>query len=250
MEKDLYKFNVWEDKEIIEEESKIDETSGEEVIFKKKIITKIPTEIILKKPTRRQVEEADLEYSVEMSKCIKKGILTKAMLAKKYSDTGGLMSENESQNLVDLYKQIYDLQNESLRLDAATNKSEEIKSRLDQINVELSTARKQIIDIESSYRALFDHTADSKAQNKVLLWYILNLTYIKKQNDVEEKPYFKGKEFEDKLVDFYSKEEAQDSQHIAISKKLSTLVAFWFFNQASTKEDFEELDRKIEAGEL
>lgn len=250
MEKDLYKFTVFEDKEVFVEETKVDEVSGEETIVKKKVIEKIPTEIVLKKPTRRQAEEADLEYSVEMSKCIKKGILTKAMLAKKYSDTGGLMSESESQKLVDLYKVIFDLQSENLRLDAAINKSDDIKNRQDEINKELSVARKEIVDIESAYRALFDHTADSKAQNKVLLWYILNLTYIKKQNDVEEKPYFKGKEFEDKLVDFYAKEEQQNEQHLAISRKLSTLVAFWFFNQASSKEEFEELDRKIEAGEL
>jgi hypothetical protein len=248
--KELYTFTIFEDKENTIEETKVDEQSGEEITVKRKVIEKSPIEITLRKPTRRQAEEADLEYSVEMSKCIKKGILTKAMLAKKYSDSGGLMSENESQKLVDLYKSIYDLQAENIRLDAATNKSDEIKARQEELTKELNNSRKEIVDIESAYRALFDHTADSKAQNKVLLWYILNLTYIKKSTDSESKPYFKGKEFEDKLVDFYEKEETASQQHQSISKKLSTLVAFWFFNQASSKEDFEELDRKIEAGEL
>lgn len=248
--KELYKFTVFEEKESTIEETKIEESSGQEVTFKRKITEKVPIEIILKKPTRRQIEEADLEYSVEISKCIKKGILTKAMLAKRYSDSGGLMSESESQKLVDLYKLIYDLQNENSRLDIVTVKSDEIKSRQEQISKELLSARKEIIDIESGYRALFDHTADSKAQNKVLLWYILNLTYIKKADDTESKAYFKGKEFEDKMSDFYEKEETQSEQHKLISKKLSTLLAFWFFNQASSKEEFEELDRKIESGEL
>jgi hypothetical protein len=246
---ELYKFSIFEDKEVSIEEVSKDKTTGEEITIKKKVIEKVPIEIILKKPTRRQIEEADLEYSVEMSKCIKKGILTKAMLAKKYSDTGGLMSETESQRLVDLYKNIYDLQSENSRLDASVNKSDEIKSRQEEILKQLNSARKEIIDIESGYRALFDHTADSKAQNRVLLWYILSLSYIKKQ-DMEVKPYFKGKEFEEKLEDFYLKEEESSQQHLAISKKLSTLVAFWFFNQASSEEEFKELDRKIEAGEL
>jgi len=48
-----------------------------------------PVRVILKEPNRRQIEEADMEYSIEMSQCVKRGILTKAMLAKKYSDTGG-----------------------------------------------------------------------------------------------------------------------------------------------------------------
>lgn len=248
--KELYSFTIFEDKEVTVEETRVDETTQEEIVVKKKVIEKSPIQIILKKPTRRQVEEADLEYSVEMSKCVKKGILTKAMLAKRYSDTGGMISENESNTLSELYKTIFDLQSENERLEASVNKSDEIVSRQKEILEELSSARKKIIDIESGYRALFDHTADSKAQNRVLLWYIINLTYIKKESDDKEKPFYKGKEFEDKLSDFYEKEENITPQYSAISKKLSTLVAFWFFNQASSKEDFEELDRKIEAGEL
>jgi hypothetical protein len=248
--KELYSFTIFEDKEVTVEETRVDETTQEEIVVKKKVIEKSPIQIILKKPTRRQVEEADLEYSVEMSKCVKKGILTKAMLAKRYSDTGGMISENESNTLSELYKTIFDLQSENERLEASVNKSDEIVSRQKEILEELSSARKKIIDIESGYRALFDHTADSKAQNRVLLWYIINLTYIKKELDDKEKPFYKGKEFEEKLSDFYEKEENITPQYSAISKKLSTLVAFWFFNQASSKEDFEELDRKIEAGEL
>ena len=243
--KELYKFTIFEDKEKIVEETTIEESSGSEITLKRKVNEKSPIEVILKKPTRRQIEEADLEYSVEISKCIKKGILTKAMLAKRYSDSGGLISESESQKLVDLYKSIYDLQNENIRLEIPTEKTDDIKTRQQQIEKELQSCRKDIIDIESGYRALFDHTADSKAQNRVLLWYILNLTYIKKAEDSEAKTYFKGKEFEDKMNDFYEKEEAQSEQHKAVSRKLSTLMAFWFFNQASSKEEFEELDRKI-----
>jgi hypothetical protein len=110
--------------------------------------------------------------------------------------------------------------------------------------------RKNIVEIESSYRALFDHTADSKAQNRIILWYIINLTYIKKETDESQKPYFKGKDFEDKLQSFYEREEESSDQYLQLSRKLSTLIAFWFFNQASSVEDFKELDRKIETGEL
>ena len=248
--KELYKFTIFEDKEVSVEEVTTDKKTGEEITIKKKVNQKTPIEVHLRKPTRRQIEEADLEYSVEMSRCIKKGILTKAMLAKKYSDTGGMMSETESTRLVELYKSIYDLQNESVRLESITNKTEEVKGKISELVGQVTATRKEIIEIESSYRSLFDHTADSKAQNRVLLWYILNLTYIKRELDSDAKPYFKGREFEDKLQDFYQKEEETSEQYNTISKKLSTLVAFWFFNQASSTEDFTELDRKIEAGEL
>lgn len=248
--KELYRFKIFEEKEVVKEESKVDEATGEETVIKKKVTDKIPVEVILKKPTRRQIEEADLEYSVEISKCIKKGILTKAMLAKKYSDIGGLMSESESQRLVDLYQKVFELQNENSRLDLISEKTEENNQRIKELNKELVDCRNSIVDIESSYRALFDHTADTKAQNKVLLWYIINLTNVKKESDLDAKPYFKGKDFEEKLADFYDKEEKAEEFHTSIVKKVSTFVAFWFFNQASTKEDFAGLEQKIETGEL
>jgi isocitrate dehydrogenase kinase/phosphatase len=246
----LYNFTIFEDKESFVEETSVNEENGEETIVKKKTIEKSPVQIFIKKPSRRQIEDADLEYSVEISKCIKRGILTKAMLAKKYSDTGGAMSEQESTKLVDLYKSIYDSQSQLDRLQAISQKTEEIESKITETLILLQTSRKEIVEIESSYRSLFDHTADSKAQNKVLVWYILNLAYIKKPLDPEPKPYFSGSDFEEKLQDFYEKEESADQQYFQISKKLSTLMAFWFFNQASTTQDFEELDRKIESGEL
>jgi hypothetical protein len=137
--KELYNFTIFEEKEVTVEETRVDETTQEEIIVKKKVIEKSPIQIILKKPTRRQIEEADLEYSVEMSKCIKRGILTKAMLAKRYSDTGGMISENESEKLTELYKAIFDLQSENERLEASVNKSDEIKNRQAEILVELSS---------------------------------------------------------------------------------------------------------------
>ncbi len=248
--KELYRFKVYEEKEVTKEDSTIDEVTGEETVVKKKVVEKVPVEIVLKKPSRRQAEEADLEFSVEMSRCIKRGILTKAMLAKKYSDIGGAMSESESQKLVELYQKSFDLQNENSRLDLISEKSDEILERMNKISQEIAESRSEIIEIESSYRALFDHTADTKAQNKVLLWYIINLTNIKRELDGDSKPYFRGKDFEEKLSDFYEKEEKSEDFHVRLVKKLSTFVAFWFFNQASTKEEFEDLERRIEAGEL
>ena len=247
--KNLYSFTLFSEKQNTVEEKRIDEQTKEEITVMKKVTEKVPFQIVLKKPTRRQIEEADLEYSVEMSKCIKKGILTKAMLAKKYSDTGGMLSENESKRLVDLYKKIYDLQNENIRLESSTKKKEN-KEKINEIVEGLTKTRKEIIDIESNYRSLFDHTADSKAQNRLLLWYILNLTYLKTDSESPEELYFKGEDFEDKLQSFYEKEESADENYGVISKKVSTLVAFWFFNQASSEKDFEELDKKIESGEL
>ena len=89
----------------------------------KTVKEKVPIQIRIKRPSRRQLEEAELEYSVEMSRCVKKGILTKAMLYKKYSDTGGVWAEEDAQDYGKLYKEIFDTQNEYIRLESVTKKN-------------------------------------------------------------------------------------------------------------------------------
>ena len=106
--KTIYQFTVKKEEEV-EEESTVNkknkETGETEKVTTTKMVKKeVPYEILIFNPSRRQIEDADMEFSVEMSKCIKKGILTKAMLAKKYSDSGGLLSEDDSQNLMRLYR--------------------------------------------------------------------------------------------------------------------------------------------------
>ena len=97
---------------------------------------------------------------------------------------------------------------------------------------------------------LFDHTADTKAQNRLLLWYALMLTYVQYEDDESPKPFFEGLDFEDKLEDYYEKEDNTDDFYEAMIKKVSTILAFWFFNQASTPDEFNKLIEDMEQGNL
>lgn len=248
--KELYSFVV--DKEIEKEEvtTKVDKKTKEEITVKKKIKTTVPVTIKLKRPSRRELEEAELEFSVEMSKCVKKGILTKAMLAKKYSDTGGLMSEDDAKSLVDSYKKVFDIQNEYSRLEIIQNKTDKQKERVEEITSELADVRRQIVEFESNYQSLFDHTADVKAQNRLILWYVIMLTYIQEEDEESPKPYFGSGDFEEKLEEYYKREESEDNLYFLITKKAATVLAFWFFNQASDKESFDSLMKRLENNDL
>lgn len=248
--KELYSFSV--DREVEKEVSstKTDKKTGEQITVTKKVKEIEPLVVKLKKPSRRELEDAELEFSVEMSKCIKKGILTKAMLAKKYSDTGGLMSEDDAKDLVDNYKKIFELQSEYSRLEIIQNKNEKQTERVSEIAGELANVRRQIVETESNYQALFDHTADVKAQNRLILWYVIMLTYIQESEEDTPKPYFGPGSFDDKLDEYYKKEESDDSIYFLIAKKAATILAFWFFNQASDKDSFDDLMKRLENNEI
>lgn len=248
--KTLYQFTLDKEVEKVVESTRKNKKTGEETITKKTVKEKQPVEVQIKRPNRRELEEAELEYSVEMSKCIKKGILTKAMLAKKYSDTGGLFSEEDSSEYARMYKEALDLQNEYMRLDTVKKRNEKQEARFEKVKEEISANRTKIVEFESNFQSLFDHTADIKAQNRVLLWYCLHLTYIYDEEKDKFVQYFKGEDFDEKISYYYGLEEKEDSFYIDLIKKVSTTLAFWFFNQASSQEEFEELMRKTEEGEV
>lgn len=248
-QKILYKFTIDNEVEKTVESTRKNKKTGEETITKKKVKKNEPVEVQIRRPSRRQLEEAELEYSVEMSKCIKKGILTKAMLGKKYSDTGGLFSEDDSSQYGDLYKDALDLQNEYLRLDTVKKRTATQNNRFEKVKGLVAANRKKIVDFESNFQSLFDHTADVKAQNKVLLWYCLNLTFIYDDELDKFVPYFVGETFEDKTSYYYDLEEEESDFYNQLIKKASTTLAFWFFNQASSQEEFENLMSEMEKGD-
>jgi len=185
-----------------------------------------------------------------MSRCVKRGILTKAMLYKKYSDTGGVWSEDDAKDYGKLYREIFDIQNEYARLETVEKKTEKQEEKLDGLKDRLAETKRQIVEAESAMQSLFDHTADTKAQNRLLLWYTLILTHIQGEEDEDPSPYFKGDSFEEKIEDYYLQEDEPSDFYLALVQKVTTILAFWFFNQASTPEEFNKLIEDVEKGDL
>ena len=248
--KELYKFTIDEEKEVEKSHTRKNKKTGEETTVTKKVKEKKPVEIRIKRPSRRELEDAELEYSVEMSRCVKRGILTKAMLYKKYSDTGGVWSEEDAKGYGKLYREIFDVQNEYARLEVVDKKTDKQKKRLEELKDEVAETKRQIVEAESAMQSLFDHTADIKAQNRLLLWYTLMLTHVQREDDEDPIPYFDGEDFDTKIEDYYIKEDDASDFYGEVVKKVTTILAFWFFNQASSPDEFNELIEQMEKGEL
>ena len=135
-------------------------------------------------------------------------------------------------------------------MDSVEKPTEKQKEKLEKIKDDLASTKKKLVEFESNMHSLFDHTADTKAQNKLLMWYTLMLTHIQGESDETPVPYFKGDTFEEKTKDFYDKEDSNDEFYQEIAKKVTTILAFWFFNQASKPEEFNNLIEQMEKGEL
>jgi hypothetical protein len=252
--REIYSFTFEKEEKVkrTETNSVANASTGEqeEVSITKEVSEKIPYRIVMKQPTRRQIEEAELEFSVEMSNCIKRGILTKAMLAKKYSDTGGLLAEEDAKSLTGMYIRYGELSQENERLNAKTSGlTKEDSEKIDEISGKIALLKKDIINVETSYSNLFNHTADTRAENKVIQWYILNLTFVQKENEEDLTPLFEGSNFEQKLEAFYELEEEGGELYDIVGGKIAALFSFWYYSSgAVSQSDFEQLDKDIEEG--
>jgi hypothetical protein len=246
----IYQFKIKKEEEVEEESTsnkKNKETGEMEKITTTKMVKKdVPYDVVIYQPSRRQIEDADMEFSVEMSKCIKRGILTKAMLAKKYSDSGGLLSEEDSTALIRLYKELGEIQNSLGKLSTKKKKSPAEKKKEGDLTESFAETRRSIVNLETTYQNLFNHTADTKAQNKAILWYMLNLSYVKDELDTE-KPLFAGETSEEKEESYYLLDEGGDEIFDLAKEKLMTFVSFWYFSQNPSDEDFKDLEEELDA---
>jgi hypothetical protein len=217
------------------------------VIESRKSVEKVEQIFVIKQPTRREMEEADMEYSIEMSKCVKKGVLTKAMLMNKYTDTGGMLSEKDAQELSKLYGKLGELQTDftALNLKSQSKASESKKS---EVSKDMAELRRTIATAETNFSALLNHTADTRAQNKVIVWYLLTLTNLEKDGKLES--FFTGETFEEKKDHFYKMEEEEDELLEVVYDKITAFISFWYFSSSASESDFKDLEKDIEEGSL
>lgn len=241
MFKTLYKFNLSVEKEVEKVETR--EENGETIQIKKKVKEEKPVNFFIKKPTRRDMEEAETELSVAMSKAIKKGVLTKAMLAKKYADTGGALSEGDAKKLLDFYTEMGTLENEIVRL-GTKKQTKKNRDLLEKATRKLAQTKREIFNLETNYQNLFNYTADTMAQTKMLQWYVVNMLHYQSNalNVGEITPYFSGKEFEEKLNDYYEKDEKEDPLFIQAMSKAGLAISYWYYSSGRiTEEDIDKV---------
>ena len=240
--KELFDFTVKINKEVEKTETR--EEDGKTITVTSKVKEDVPIRIVFKQPSRRDTEEAEIQFSVEMSNCIKKGILTKGMLVKKYSDTGGIFSEDDDKRLTTMYIDMAKLQREYVGLE---NGNAEQKQKANAVLEKLAATRKEMVDLESTYLNLFNNTADIIAQNNIIRWFCVNLAYKQEENGKIE-PLFAGSSYEQKLDNMRDLDEAEDPLYQATFRKLATFVSFWYFSKNATKDDFKKLEKDLEEG--
>jgi hypothetical protein len=241
--KKLHEFTVNKEQEVDEAIVSKDE-KGQEITTITKVKKPVPQKFFLAKPTRSLYDEADLFYAVKLSEGIKAGLLTKPLLAKRYANDGGSMSEPEKQTYANLYVNLFEKQSEYQKFISEkpeTERTAEDKAKISEILKDLTNLRQQIQEFELSQSSLFDQTAESRARNKTILWWVLFLCH-KVEGD-KELPYFGEGDYDSRLAKYDEIEEIEDQFVTDTVSKFLYYVSFWYMGKASNPEDFAMLDK-------
>ena len=236
----IYKFTLTKtEKKKVEVERKNKETGEMETVLTPKTV-KTPIEFVVKKPSRRIIDEAEAQYAIELSKNIKKGIVTKDMMVKKYADTGGSLTEEEVKDMLRKLQRSNEIANE-IQLLSATDK-ENNKEKIEELEEELLSVRKKLIDLEVAMQGVYEHTADARAERSMLLWYTIQLA--KKIEEGEEKDFFNGIIYEDQLEDLYEKDEGENEIEKEALSNFMLVVSYWFYNNSADEKQIKEFLEK------
>ena len=262
----LYTFQVNRDIEIEETIEKKND-KGEDVKETKKVKKTRPVQVKIRKPSRKMFDDGELYYGVKLSEGIKAGLLTRAQLAKRYDNDGGALSDPERERYSEVYLALFEKENQLQRYQRNLEKmsEEEKKDKISELLVEMAELRRELQEFETAQSALFDQTAENRAKNKTIMWWVLQLAHIEKNND-EYKDYhwyneeikegeepkkpdfqslFDGKETEEKLEQYDNLEESEDLFWNETIKKLAYFLSYWYTGQAETEEDFKKVEEYL-----
>ena len=239
--KTMFEFDIYHEKEVEKTEVSTNE-KGEEVKVTSKVKTTVPVKLGIKKPTRSLFDEAELFYGVRLSEGIKAGLLTRALLAKRFNNDGGVLSEEEQKEYNDLYNDFLNLQVDfqKLSLKQESLRTDDEKSELAKIIEKMTQTREMIQKYEMAQANLFEQTAENRARNKTIMWWVLQLSLIE-GDDKKLKELFGDGSYDEKLKKYDEIEESELGLEKIALQKLLYLISFWYIGRAATQEEFSKL---------
>jgi hypothetical protein len=244
-EKYLYEFSLQKEEEREKVEISKNEL-GEEIKILKKEIVKKPLLFRIVKPTRKVFDQAELFYGVKLSEGIKSGLLTRSLLAKRYQNDGGALSEPEKERYAALYIELFQKETELQRLQVNLDKlsEEEQKEKISIVLNSLLEIRKELQEFEYYQSNLFDQTAENRARNQTIIWWVLNISYIQKEKEFVS--LFETGSFEERLAKYDEIEDGEDLFLKNAVKKFAYFISLWYVGRISNKEEFEYFDKNYE----
>lgn len=238
MKENKYLYETTIDKVVEEAVTEIREEQGQKVEIKRTIKKKKPVKIAILKPDRKLFKGAEMFYARTLSENLKAGLLPYSLVAKRYANDGGPLTEQEKARLKELREEAQKLEQEFFGA-AGTDRQEQKNAllvKINKINAEVST-------IQNAYSDIFDSTAEMKARNDTIEWWSLFLIYAD-EDDKGYVPIFSSGTYDERVTKLEDYEDEANPFYVELIKRLSYLISFWFTARDTvTAIDFSTMEK-------
>lgn len=188
------------------------------------------------KPGRKLKQNGELEYAKQLARFVKAGLLPKAAWSTILDNSGGTISDSEAETYTGARNKFFELTLELNKL-KQQDKTEEVEKQIDDVMFNIEIAKNQIQSFELEQVYIFENTAEAKARNATIEWWLCTLAYIN-----ENEPFFKGNTVDEKL-DWYDELNAEENKELlTIAQRFSYLITLWFLNRIESPQQFKEAD--------
>lgn len=198
---------------------------GDTTTQTKRTVTKVKeVKVAILKPDRKLFKGAELFYAKTLSEYLKSGLLPYSLVAKRYANDGGPLTEREKERLRELREQARELEKDFF----GTQGDDEIaQERKNELLVQINATNAEISTIQNAYSDIFDSTAEMKSRNDTIEWWSLFLIYWD-EDGKGYKPLFGDGQYDARVESLEEYEDKAEPFFVELIKRLSYLISFWF----------------------
>lgn len=247
-----YLYETIVNKEVEEQISEQKVEDGKTITITSPIKTVKKVKVAILAPDRKLFKGAELFYSKTLALYLKEGLMPWSLVAKRYANDGGPLTEAEITRLGELKDQIKVLEKEfflSITNVAEGITDENVISKKGDILLKINGLNSEVSAIQNAYADIFDNTAEMKARNDTIEWWALNLISIDEDNKGYKFLFGLGdsnkqEDYQHKITKLEEYEQKNDKFYNEVIKRLSYLISFWFTAKTGlSKNDFATMEK-------
>ena len=201
--------------------------------------------IVLKHPTRSMQNEADMFYSIKLNEYIRMGLLTSEEMAKRQIDIGGALTVEQQKEYAGLQAILADKQEMLLRLFRKEELNDDQKEQKYELSKDVAFLRNKIADYEYIRQSVYEHTANAKARNDLILWWTLLITQVAEikdgTDDLSFQNFFKGESHQTRQEYLFQLEDDNNEVYNAAFPELYKVVTLWCWMSVKNPDELKRL---------
>lgn len=240
MKEQKYLYETTLKRQVEEKQKETKTENGETIEITKTVKKAKEVKIAILKPDRKLFKGAEMFYARTLSEYLKAGLLPYSLVAKRYANDGGPLTDKEKNRLTELRAEARQLEKDFF---TTTGNDKEQQDKKNTLLIRINEINAEVSGIQNAYSDIFDSTAEMKSRNDTIEWWSLFLIYVENQNGGYT-PVFGDGTYEERIAKLEEYEESGETFYLELIKRLSYLISFWFTARDTvTAIDFNTMEK-------